>query len=91
MKETLTLTGDEGRDIVWEENEDFQIIYDHLKGKSRWSDIHEIVVQRISDGKYFKSSFRRGATESQDERPYEYGDAVFNEVVPVEKTVIVYE
>jgi hypothetical protein len=33
-----------------------------------------------------------GATEMQDESPYEYDEyAIFTEVIPVEKTIIVYK
>jgi hypothetical protein len=48
-------------------------------------------VQRKSDGKYFKDGYRRGATESQDERPYEWSEPNFTEVFPVTKTYIDYE
>ena len=92
MKETLKLTPEEGRQIVWEDTEEFKTIKEDVIDTSRWSIIYEIIVQRLSDNKFFKSNYSVGATESQDEQPYEYAsEAVFTEVVPVEKTVIVYE
>jgi hypothetical protein len=91
MKEQLDLTEQEARNIVWEDDENFNIVYDRQTGTSRWSIIHEVVVQRLSDGKFFKSTYRTGATECQDERPYENTLPIFTEVEPVERTIIVYE
>jgi hypothetical protein len=45
------------------------------------------------EDKLYKTSYSTGATEYQDEDPYEYEDDVIEcpEVFPVEKTIIVYE
>ena len=89
-REKLNLTSKQGRDII-DGHYNFAIIEDKIVGKRRWSIEYEIVVQRKSDGKYFKDGYRRGATESQDERPYEYSEPNFTEVFPVTKTYIDYE
>lgn len=91
MKETLKLTGERGQDIIYGYDDEYVLVEEKIVGTSRWCTIHEIVVKRVEDGKFFKSGYRQGATEIQDERPYEYGDALFEEVSAVEKTVIVYE
>jgi hypothetical protein len=91
MKEILELTEQEARAIIYGDNRDFKEIYNKIVDSSRWSIVREVVVQRISDGKFFASSYSEGATEYQDERPYEGEDPEFIEVSPVEKTVIVYE
>ena len=90
-RETLKLTGEEGRRILYEDHEDFELVTSEIVDNSRWSILYEDVYQRLSDKKFFKTTYSKGATELQDERPYEYGDAVFEEVFPVEKTIIVYE
>lgn len=91
-RETLEFTPEEGRNIIWGDTDDFKEISDEIVGTRRWSNDHEAVFQRISDGKFFSVSYSRGATESQDEKPFEYDkEAVFSEVFRVEKTVIVYE
>ena len=46
----------------------------------RWTENHRIVVQRVSDGKYFESYYSQGLTESQDQRAYEYDEPIFTEV-----------
>lgn len=63
---------------------------DDLVDTSRWSEIHDVVIKRRSDGKFFIDSYSVGATEMQEERPWEYSEPNFVECVPVEKTVIVY-
>lgn len=65
-------------------------ISDEFVDKSRWSDIHEMIF-KVGD-QFFQSSYRIGSTECCEESPYEYdGDEIeCEEVVPVEKTVIVY-
>jgi hypothetical protein len=90
-REKLNLTSEQGRDIVYGDDSNFFTIQDKIVGKRRWSIEYEIVVQRKSDGKYFRDGYRRGATESQDERPYEYSEPNFTEVFPVTKTYIDYE
>lgn len=87
----LVLTPEEGRSIVYDDHDDFELISKEITDTSRWSIFYENIYKRISDGKFFKTNYSEGATEHQDESPYEYDDAVFEEVFPVEKTVIVYE
>jgi hypothetical protein len=91
-REVLKLSREDGRRIVYEDTSEFEVIYDRVIDNSRWSVHHEIVVKRLSDGKFFKSFYSRGATESQDEQPYdlEYV-ATFEEVKQVEKVIISYE
>ena len=90
-REKLNLTSKQGRDIVDGEDSNFVTIEDRIVGTRRWSVVYEIVVQRKTDGKYFRDGYRRGATESQDESPYEYSEPNFTEVFPVTKTYIIYE
>jgi hypothetical protein len=90
-REKLNLTSEQGRDIVDGDDSNFVTIEDKIVGTGRWSIEYEIVVQRKSDGKYFKDGYRRGATESQDESPYEYLEPNFKEVFPATKTYIDYE
>ena len=90
-REKLILTSEQGRDIVNGEDSNFVIIEDRIVGTRRWSVVYEIVVHRKSDDKYFKDVYERGATEMQDEQPYEYSEPNFTEVFPVTKTYIDYE
>ncbi len=88
----LKLTPEEGRRIVWGDHDDFEKVETEIVDVTRWSIIYEDIYKQKSSGKFFKTSYSSGATESQDEQPYEYvKEAVFKEVIPVEKLVTVYE
>lgn len=73
------------------QDEDGETIEDKITGKSRWS-IHYRRVFR-HEGKFYATNYSMGATESQDERPYECDSDEIDcpEVFPVTKTVVVYE
>lgn len=58
------------------------VVQDTIIDNSRWSIIHEIVF-KWTDRKYYKTTYSVGATESQDERPWEYETEV--ECVEVEQ------
>lgn len=90
-REKLNLTKEEARRLIYGDLDGFSIISEEITGKSRWSIIYWVVVKRESDGKFFADEFRRGATEGQDERPFDDIDPDFLEVFPVEKKIIVYE
>ena len=90
-REILKLTSKQGRELIYGDTDDFEPISDTIIENSRWSIIHKIVVKRKSDGKYFKDTYSRGATEQQDEAPYEYNKPSFTEVFPVTKTITVYK
>ena len=45
-------------------------IYNKITDHSRWSVYHEVVFQH--DTKFYQTGYSVGATESQDESPYEY-------------------
>jgi hypothetical protein len=68
-----------------------ETVYDRIVRHSRWSVHHERVFKH--EGRFYKTTYSEGATENQDEQPYEYGDAEIEcaEVFPVERTVVVYE
>lgn len=56
-------------------------IVDH----NRWSVVYEIIFQD-TDGKYYKTWYSIGATEYQDERPWEYDTEV--ECIEVHKKLV---
>jgi hypothetical protein len=81
------------QDLVSEDlpKEEAEIISNELCDNSRWSVIYDMIFK--VDGKFYKTSYRRGATECQDERPYEYSEDEIEckEVFPKQKTITVYE
>jgi hypothetical protein len=91
-KEKLVLPVEEACWIINSDHENFDVVREKIVSRSRWAIRCEIIVKRLSDGKFFKSHYSVGATEYQDERPWQNDDeALFDEVFPVEKTILVYE
>lgn len=49
-------------------------VVDRIIDTTRWSIVHEIVFE--DNGKFYMTTYSEGATECQDERPWEYDDEV---------------
>lgn len=90
-REKLTLTKSQAQEIISRDDLNFEVIKKEIASKSRWSIEYEIIVKRKSDGKYFRDFYQIGATEHQEESPYDNSDPDFEEVFPVERMVIDYE
>jgi hypothetical protein len=74
--------------LKWEEWD--ETVYDKIVGHSRWSVHHEVVFRH--DNKFYMTTYSIGATESQDESPYDYSPDEIEcpEVFPVEIITIEY-
>lgn len=65
-------------------------IDDNIIEHKRWSVVHEIVF--AYDGKAYRTRYMVGATESQDERPWEFEEEIeAQEVHQLEKKIFVWE
>lgn len=71
--------------------EDFEVISDEVYDTTRWSILYEKVFKY--QGKFYVTCYSVGATESQDERPYEYDPDEIEcpEVYPHLVTTVVYK
>ncbi len=90
-RDKLTITRDEALDMLNGDHPDYETVHDEISGKRRWSVDHWLVVKRKSDGRFFADGYSVGATESQDERPWEYDEPNFTEVFAKQITTTVYE
>jgi len=73
----LTLTRDEAEAIIYG-----SFVQDRLIDHSRWAVTHEIVFMR--EGKFYRFTYRVGATEYQDQDFFNYAkEVVCREVQPV--------
>lgn len=66
---------------------------DTITDTGRWSIHHLLTFKEKESGKYYQVAYSRGATESQDERPFEDDDDEIEcqEVRKVQKLVDVWE
>ncbi len=78
------------QDILWGESEVGEVVEDKVIDTTRWSVIHSLIF-RYED-KHYSTSYSIGATESQDESPWQYEPEVeCTEVKKVEKVVEVWK
>ena len=81
-------------DVAYDDCPDgFEKVEDKIVENSRWSIIHSMIFK--FEGKFYESDYSVGATEQQDESPYEYdgdGEGMVEclEVVQEEQTVKVW-
>jgi hypothetical protein len=76
--------------ILYGESDDGKVVKDSICSHSRWSVIHNIIFEYKSH--YYTAIYSVGATEYQDETPWEHDDTVdCTEVHQVEKVVKVWE
>lgn len=65
------MTKDFDRDyLLWELDLPFAAVENHVIGNSRWSVDHEIIFQD-KDGKFYQTCYSVGATECQEEGPWD--------------------
>lgn len=82
------------QDLVYEYGDasdgSFELLTSEIVDTSRWSIMHEAIF-RYKD-KFYRTCYSVGATESQDERPYEYDADQIEcpEVKPVQVTITKY-
>lgn len=87
---TIKFKKDYMLDVIWGAAENTEIMINEITDTTRWSIFHFLVFKK--GDKYYQTTYSKGATEQQDEQPWEYKDEVeCTEVKPYEKTVIDYK
>lgn len=80
------------QEIVDEEYDEIlsEVIKDTIVETTRWSIVHECIFK--FGGLLYKTSYRRGATEMQEESPYEYDEDMIEcqEVLAVKRMITDY-
>ena len=85
---TIVISVDEAREMVWGDSDLWRTIETKIVDTSRWSIINEGVFHNKALDKYFRASWSIGATECQDERPFE-GETSVTLTEVVQKEVLV--
>ena len=57
--------------VVWDDAEGFKKVSDVIEDTTRWEIVKTMVFQ-APDGLHYQSTYTEGATEQQEQRPYEY-------------------
>jgi hypothetical protein len=79
------------QELTYGDIDGYEVIEQKMTGHTRWS-LQYSMIFKFED-KLYKTSYSTGATEYQDEEPYEYepDEIECPEVIPMEKTITVYE
>ena len=56
----------------YEHGYELEVVRARISDQSRWSIFHEMIIHDVTDGKYYSTVYSVGATEAQDESPYEF-------------------
>ena len=69
-----------------------ELIKDEICDHTRWSVGHDVIFKVLATNKFYSTYYSRGATEYQDESPYECEPAEIEcaEVIPKKVEVIQY-
>ena len=87
----IQLTREDAAMIIDGDLDDWATIETKIVDHSRWSVISEGIFEHIPSGKFYSLSWSVGATESQDESPFEYEDPTPIEVKAIQRLVNVWE
>lgn len=84
----MKLTREEAQSIVWGDTSDWKTIEENTIGHSRWAIEKEGIFQHLPTKRYYKLDWNEGATEMQDEAPFEYDEGIEAiEVIQKEVTI----
>jgi len=68
------------KEFTRQELEDLELpesaVFDTIVGHSRWSVQHEIIFRDPAGSRHWRTWYSVGATENQDEYPWEYDDVI---------------
>jgi hypothetical protein len=87
----MKLSKQDALDILDGDNPEYEIKVNKIVDHRRWSLYYKLVVYHVPSGHYYITGYSTGATEQQDESPWEYNKEVeFFEAEPFEVTTIEY-
>jgi hypothetical protein len=85
----VTVSKQVALDVLDGDKSQGEVILDEIIDHRRWSVVHRVIFK--VGNRFLEGRYSRGATENQDEQPWEYGgDPKFTEVEPYQATVTLY-
>ena len=60
------------KELIYGNVDNYELVANNLIGNSRWSLDYDLIFKH--EEKYWRVTYSRGATECQDEQPFEYGN-----------------
>ena len=87
----MNISVEDAREIAWDEHEDWEQVLEEITGQSRWSIDYMGICKHKPTNKTYRFYYSRGATESQDEEPYQYDDGEIDVIEVEQKEVSVMQ
>jgi hypothetical protein len=86
---TLTISKDTAKAILWEDQDEYELVTSTNEGSSRWS-THHTMIFTDKAGTVWGAEYSVGKSESQDEGAFEYAadPVVCTEMIRTEKTIV---
>lgn len=72
----IEIPREEAQAMIQDDHENWDTIESSIVDTSRWSNMYEGVFAHLPSNKFYSFSWSEGATECQDESPFEYEDVV---------------
>jgi hypothetical protein len=87
----MKLTAEEGRDLIYDDLDGWERVRgsEETHEGGRWTTAHSAVFHHKPSGKHYELFWEQGATEQQEQSPFEYSEPEPKEVV--EKEVVTKE
>lgn len=81
------------KEALWDGSESIEVVDAEIIDTSRWSVIKGMIFKDLSTGLFYQTTYSEGATECQDESPFEYDPDEIEcaQVEQVEKLVKVWQ
>ena len=86
----VELSKQEGLDIVYRDNDDYEIISEKIVDQRRWTTDYYLILHRESDDTYWGLGYDVGSTEMCEQDPFEYETPVLTQLEKVEVTTYEY-
>jgi hypothetical protein len=83
----MQLTSEEGRLVIDDDHDDWAKVKEEIIDTRRWSVRYLGVFSHKPSGRFYQMAWSVGATEQQDEQPFEFETPELEEVVEKETLV----
>lgn len=74
--EPLKITGEQAREIIYDDSDKFSVVKIEITSNSRWSIYKMALIVEQETGNLYTVGYSVGATEYQEERRFEYEEEV---------------
>jgi hypothetical protein len=86
----IDISVERARNIIDNGAEGFALVQQEIINHNKHYVVYRAVFKRVTDGKFFATTYRQGGTMMKEDLAFEYENPIFREVFPQEVTIIKY-